>query len=159
MNRRNVLLGAVSLPGMIYLGGCASVPQIVSDANTIANGISAVLPTIQTLTGLAGGAYNTVVNAVTAIKSAASTLASATGSAAIDAANAIPTALAAISSAISSFKVPAWVSTVIAAAQTVAPVIITALGVLPRMAATATEGGSGLSVDQARAILLAAATK
>ncbi len=155
MNRRNLLIAAVSLPGAIYLGGCAAIPQVVSDANTIANGITAILPTIQTLTGLAGGAYNTVVNAVNGIKSAASTLASATGSAAIDAANAIPTALAAISAALSNFKVPTWVSTVIAAAQTVAPIIITALGVLPRMA----EGGNGMSVDQARAILLAAATK
>jgi len=158
MNRRHVLLGAVSLPGMIYLGGCAAIPQVVSDANTIANGISAVLPTIQTLTGLAGGAYNTVVNAVNAIKSAAATLASTTGTVAVNAANAIPTALATIAAALSSFKVPSWVSILIAAAQTVAPTIIAALGVLPRLG-DAAEGGSGMTVNQARSILLAAAAK
>ena len=156
MNRRTILTTALMLPIGYVVQGCASIPQVVSDANIIADGITAILPTIQALTGLGGGAYQTVLNAVNAIKSAASTLATATGQAAITAATAIPTAISTIAAAIANFKVPSWVSTVISAAQTVAPVIIAALGVLPRMAEG---GGTGLTVAQARGILIAAAAK
>ncbi len=156
MNRRQVLTVAAFLPIGYVVHGCASVSQITSDANIIADGISAILPTIQSLTGLAGGAYQTVVNAVNAIKSAAATLSSATGGVAIDAAQAISASIATIASALSNFKVPPWVSTVISAAETVAPIIIQALGVLPRMA----EGHStGLTAAQARGVLVAAAAK
>jgi hypothetical protein len=156
MNRRTLTKSALFFP-IGWLVGCtaAQISQAENDATAVADGIAGILPSISTITGLAGGAYDTVVKAENAIKSAASALLTATGGAAIDAANAIPTALAAIGAAIGNFKVPAWVSTVLAAAQTIVPIILQAVGAatggLAAMAPT------GMSVAQARAILKAAA--
>lgn len=155
MNRRELLILLTGTP--VALAGCApaQISQVVTDANAIANGLAGILPSIQTITGLAGGALNTVNNAISSIKNAASTLQTATGGVAVTAANAIQTGLAVISSALGSFKVPSWVQIVLTAAQTVVPVIMSAVGALTPLGATAP---TGMTVAQARAILQAAAS-
>lgn len=148
MDRRSLLIGAVTLPGVVFLGGCA-VSQIASDATIIANGVSAVLPTIQTLVGAGSAVYTTVTNAVAAVKSAAATLSSEVGGGVTSAGTALKAGVDAIAAALANFTLPAWVSTVIQAAQTLAPV---AAGLITLAATPA----GAMTPAQARAILTAA---
>lgn len=150
MNRRNLLIAAVSLPGVAWLGGCSQVSQIASDATTIANGVSAVLPTIQTLLGAGSTAYTVVTNAVASVKAAAAMLSSEVGGGVTTAGTALKAGVDAIAAALANYTLPAWVSTVIQAAQTLAPV---AIGLIS-MAATPP---GAMTPAQARAILTAAA--
>jgi hypothetical protein len=68
--RRGLLRTSYLIPAVIaaaMLDGCSALttavalaPEIAQYAGTIASAISFILPSIKTLTGLAGGAYNTI---------------------------------------------------------------------------------------------------
>jgi hypothetical protein len=88
MNRRGFLRTTALVPAVVaaaMIDGCSVVataialaPEIAQYAGTIAKGIELLLPTLSTLTGLAGGAYNTVAWLVKEIDTAATGLATAT---------------------------------------------------------------------------------
>lgn len=159
MNRRAIISAALFLPIGYVVSGMSScgvsVSQLASDANTIANGITAVLPTIQTITGLSTEAAAQVTKAITAIQAGAASLAGAAASGASAAAQAVAGGVSAISSALSSYSVPSWVSTVLSAAETLVPLVLEAAGVA--LAANPAAPSSGMTPAQARAILTAAA--
>lgn len=124
---------------------------MASDADTIANGVAAIMPTVQTITGISDAVVAKVGSVIVAVKSAATTLATAVGQDAVAAATTISNGIADIKANLSSFTLPSWVSTVLSAAETLAPIVMQAAGVILPLA-PAPE-----AVKQARAVLLAAA--
>lgn len=88
ITRRGLLRTTALIPAAVavaMIDGCSAIttaialaPEIATYAGTIAQGISLVLPTIKTLTGLAGGAYDTIAWLATEIENAARGLTTAT---------------------------------------------------------------------------------
>src|SRR5579859_5007048 len=107
-----VLEGCAGLAGAI-----AVAPQIASDAALIADALSAVLPTIRTLTGLAGGALNTIEAVIAMIKGTAAQIAGATTTDATSLVQALGGGVGTIAGLLGDLPLlPGVVSTVISAA-------------------------------------------
>lgn len=86
ITRRHLLTSTAMLPVGVALAGCPAlnnavnaVPGVATDIQLIAAALRTVLPTIEALTGLAGGAKNTVTNLIGAISGAAANVSSAAG--------------------------------------------------------------------------------
>lgn len=153
MNRRQLLTASVLLPILTDVG-CAQISQAESDATTIANGVAAILPTVQTLTGISQNVVNSVTKGIAAIKAGATSLASSAVNAASTAGQEVAAGVAAVNAALSNVSVPSWVSTAVSAAETLVPILLQVAGVA---AAPAPAPPGSMTVAQARAFLKAVA--
>lgn len=146
-SRRTLLLGAAALSA----AACAKVDKVLSDADTLAAGVTAVLPAIKAITGMTDAVFSRIQAADTALTAA---LHSLNGSAGTSVASQVTGALSAISTALTGFTVPPWVNTVLQAAITAAPYILQLAGVA--LAPPAAPLG-GMSYTQSMHILAASA--
>jgi len=133
--------------------GCAQLSKVTSDADTIANGVAAILPTIQAITGLSASVVAKVQAGIAVLKSAAASLSGAVAGGATTASQQLAAGLSAVTGALNGVNVPPWVSTVLSAAQTLLPVALQLAGV-----ALAGPPSDGKATAQARAVLVAAAS-
>lgn len=155
VSRRALVRGAVLIPVGLALSaaGCANLSQFASDASTIANGLAGILPTIEGVVGVGTSVAATVNDIVARIQAGATALAGAAGPGAQTIVQQIGAGISALSTALTGFTLPSWVSTVISAAGALLPVVQGAVGLL----IAARQAPSGMTADQARSILLAAA--
>jgi outer membrane murein-binding lipoprotein Lpp len=159
MNRRMLLTTTALIPATALLSGCqglssffGNLPQFATDAETIAAAITKILPDIQAITGLAGGALTTVKNAITSL----TTIAAEIGSAAASGASGLVSNFASVYNTILSaipggISVPGIVGTVLQAGVALLPQILAAVGVM-----LATRPAT-MSPERARAVLVAVA--
>ncbi len=152
-SRRNLLRATAVLP-IGYVVGCTQLATVVSDATTIANGLSAVLPSIETVVGIGTVAAAKINTIISSIQSAASALTSATAGTGALLAQQIAAGVGALTSAVSGFALPSWVMTVVQAAGTLVPLVLQVAGVALADAPTDPK-----AIDQARAVLIAAAAR
>jgi hypothetical protein len=129
----------------------AQVASVTSDADVIAQALAALLPTVATLTGLAGTALKNVQTGIANVQSAAAALDSAVSGGAASAAQLLSSGLSAVVTGLSGISVPSWVSTALAMAQTLLPVALQVAGVLTPLA----PAPGGATAAQARAYLRA----
>lgn len=162
LTRRALFCKAPMVLVPIALAGCAGIasvvavaPQIASDAALIADALTAVLPTIRTLTGLAGGALNTVESVIAMIKGTAAQLAGATTTTATSLVQALGGGVGTIAGLLGGLPLlPGVVSTVISAALGLLPAIEQAVGIVPTPAPAARRfAAMQMTPDQARAEL------
>lgn len=162
MNRREALMVPVGLAFAASGIGCAEVeaelPQWSQDATTIANALSTIGGAVASIQGLPSAVASDISTAIASAKSLAESLASSVASGASSTAMGITNLItqfgSTVTSAVSSIgnlTVPSWVTTALGAIQTVLPTILSVAGIALAPAAAA----SGLTVDQARAILKA----
>jgi hypothetical protein len=168
MMTRRALLGSASLiplAAIAALPGCSAftalAPKIVGYAGTIADAISLILPSIKTLTGLAGGAYNTIAWLAGQVKDTATKIATATTA---DAAGLVTTLSGAAGSIVGMLagipSLPGIVSTVAANVMALLPALEGLVGIgatpyLPTVAARRFAAMAPLTPDQAYANLRA----
>ena len=150
MDRRALLIGTAALP-LAGMSACQTVSTVASDATLIADGITNVLPTIESLVGISTAVVTKITSTVTAIKSAAAAVEGQVGGAAVSAATTIDGGVSDIVAALANFKLPAWVTNILQAAVTLAPVVMQEVGALVPLAP------EPAAVNQARAILRAVA--
>lgn len=151
ISRRGLVTTAALFP-IGYVVGCTELQKVTSDADTIANGVAAVLPTIQALTGISAGVVAKVEAGISAVKTAAAQLGSAVAAGASTAAQQLAAGVSAVMAAVNGIAVPSWVTAVLSAAQTLAPIVMQVAGVV-----LAGPAPDARAVAVARATLLAAA--
>ncbi len=159
------------LPVGLALAGCtvfdaaiAKVPQFAADASTIANALSAVLPTIETLAGISQSVIARVTQLVGDIQATASQLAGATAPSAVVLVGALGSGVSQIINTLGGVALPPWISTVFMAATTLLPIIEQAVGIIkppaaapaPRFAAPV---APTMTAEQARSVLAMAAAR
>lgn len=154
LNRRNLLRFTALVPVAIGLAACPELSKVASNAQVIADGVSAVLPTIQQVIGIKEDVVRRVTEIVAGIKSAAAALEGATGQGAMTLAQQVAVGVGALQKAVSGLTLPSWVSTVIQAAIQLAPVVLQVAGVV-----LAGPAPDPRATAQARAILVAAAAR
>jgi hypothetical protein len=160
LNRRELLVRSTALTAggiglALAVEGCAEEQAVLSDATTIANGISAILPTIQTITGISNNVVNTVETGITAVKAGATALGSAIAGGATSAAQQVANGVSVVTTALSGITVPSWVTSVLQAAGTLVPLVLQVAGVALALNPAAIPSAQDATV--ARAILQAAA--
>lgn len=151
MNRRHILSAAAALP--LAACGTATVQQIVSDADVIANDVTALLPDIKSIVGMTDSTFATISTAVASVKSGLGVVETAVGAGLTTVQSQVQTGMAAVSAALSGFKVPAWVNTILGAAEAALPFVLKIAGVSPGAAKP-----GGLTYPQAMKILRGAAS-
>jgi hypothetical protein len=156
MNRRALLASSVAVLG---LAGCATTTTstvaatVVSDAGLIADGLLSLLTSVGSIVGITPATVAAIGNYVAQAKAAAATIVpTITAALAAPSVQTIGSAVSSIMSALGSFSLPASIQTLLTAAQTLLPVLETAVGIAVAVAATP----GGMTADQARAILAAA---
>lgn len=161
MITRRSLFGTTALILVGALSGCSasvptvSVPQWVTDANTIATAFAkSLLPALASLTGMTASSISQIQTWVTNLGTLASQLASAAASGTnVNALIALfGQTVNNIVVALTGSALPASVQTLLTAAQTLLPLILSVAGV-------ALAGSTAMSPSAARALLLAAASK
>lgn len=163
MTRRALLRSTAILAPAAALsaGGCsflaplvAAAPQIAQDAGLIASALQTILPTITTLTGLAGGAKNTITGVINEISSVASQIGSATSTTAASLVQELGGGVSTLAGMLSGVAgLPGIVSAVINDALALLPAIEAAAGIAPRAARHVGRFAAAISPDQARADL------
>ena len=161
MNRRKLLttagLGAVSLgvAGCMTTGTPAVIANtVVTDASLIGDGLLSILSSVAATMGVSAPTVATLGTYLAQIKAAAAAI--VPGIAAAAAAPSVATIGAALNNVVallSGYTLPASVTSVLAAARALLPIIETGVGIAIAVGAPA----SGLTADQARAVLAAAA--
>lgn len=161
---RRSLLRTTAIVPIVALAACQgvgsavqAVPQFVTDATTIATALQALLPSLTTITGFSASTLSQIQTWVSEAKNLASELssaASAGGSVTSMVSNFGSVVGNVISSLTGSAGASSVVQTIISAASTLLPVILSAAGIAFAQAAPAS-----MPVAQARAILIAMAAK
>lgn len=142
-------IGGLSLVGCGITGN--TIPQFVTDANTVANGLAAILPGLTTVTGMTAATITKVQGYITEAQNLAAELASAATAGGTSLVATVSNFAGVVGNAVSSLTGIPGLSKAISAASSLLPVILSAAGIVlagppPQMPAA-----------QARAILLAAA--
>lgn len=160
MTRRVLLVSTALVP----VAACAQLqpiidklPGLAKDAALIAQTVALILPTIRTLTGLSGGAWNEVNKLVAMVETTAGQIQSAVGAALPQMVQTIGAAVAGLAGTLLGVPgLPTIVSTIIGAAGALLPALEQAVGIAPALA-TARRFAAVLTPDQARAQLQAIA--
>ena len=161
MNRRNFLvIAAAGVP----LAACSAAQiakvetvsgQVVNDVNIIANGVAAVLPGLSAIGAVGAGVSNAVGSLVNDAKQAASAVTTAiTTVAAQPFVAQVGSDITATVTALKGIALPTSISGVLQAAQSLLPVVQTAVGLLASVPLA-----GGMDPNAARAILAAAAAR
>lgn len=153
MDRRRLLFASALTP----LAACAgvSVSKVASDVDLIAQAVAAVLPTIQQLVGLKTALSDKIAAIVADIQATASAISSATSTDAVTLVSNLGSGIKSIVASLGGVSLPAWVNTVLLAAEALLPAIESAVGITPKTAAVFV----AMTPAQARVILQAAATR
>ena len=154
--RRQLLVSALA---PVALAGCPqfnsavnAVPGLAADADLIAKAVALVLPTIEKLTGLAGGAKNEVVKLVGEVEAAAAQIASSAGAETTVIVQTIGSAISGIAGRVLDLPgLPTLVATAIGAAQALWPALAAAVGIAPAASRLAVD----MTPGQARGVLQA----
>ena len=165
MNRRELIGGALLVPISLSLGGCQSlvsavgaVPVIASDVQLVATALQTILPTIEALTGLAGGAKNTIVGLIGQVSGIASQVGNAASSGVASLATTLGQVVGELAGQLSGVTgLPSIVNQVVGDVLALVPSILSAAGAKP-VAPSATarliaSRASQMNADQARADL------
>jgi hypothetical protein len=142
MDRRNLVKAAVWLPiGFVVsrctappatttgtTGGTTSVATVASDSSLVASGFSAILPFLTTLANIPASLVTTIQNGIATVQSAAASLTASNGAGA-SLAQTLASGVSSVVSSLSNFTVPSWVTTILSAAQTLLPLILSVAGV------------------------------
>lgn len=155
---RRTLLGATCL---VPVAGCAalqtvSTPQFVNDMNAIASALSTIMPDLATVTGISSSVVAKVTGLVTTAKTLAGQVAASVGSGA-STVGALASNFGSVISGITGalgVNVPGVWGTVLQAATSLLPLILSAAGV-----ALAGPSAPAMQPTTARAILAAVAAR
>lgn len=160
ITRRHLLLTTAIVP----VAACAQfdaavqkIPGLASDADLIARGLQTILPTIETLTGLAGGAKAEVIKLIGLAQGAAGQIIGAAGAGTADMVRTIASAVSGIAGFVFGVPgLPVIVSTVVNAALALVPMIEQEVGISPppgrRLAST-------MAPEQGRRTLMAVVSR
>lgn len=168
MFRREFLTMTASVPLIGILASCAgkspssTLAQVITDVGTIAAGLAGVLPSLAKVTGISQETINNINVWIADLQKAGTAIVSATTVAAAQPiVQQVETDVNAIVAALSGLPLPSAIETVVLAASILLPVIETAVGLaLPPSAPTARMAASStMSVDQARLVLRASASR
>jgi hypothetical protein len=153
VSRRALLSSLPILTIVAVLPGCAgfSISQTSADISMIAKGVKAILPLIQAVTGIGSKVYDEIAAIVAEIEALAVSNTTAVGTSVW---SNVGASLQKIVGLITGLTVPSWVSTVLAAAVALVTSYLPSMKVMPSMVARAS---IGMTPDQARSVLLAAA--
>ena len=162
VTRRALLRSTAIVPVAVALDGCAqlqsafqAVPGLAKDADLIAQAVALILPSIRTLTGLAGGAWNEANKLVATIENTAGQISGASGAALPSMVQTIGTALAGLAGTLLGVPgLPTIVSTVLGAAGALLPALEQAVGIA-QAPITQRRFAAALTPDQARVQLQA----
>lgn len=171
--RRQILTIAAAIP-LVSLVACQeatnvttavtdAATQLTNDINTITAGLAGVLPNVQGITGAGAAIVADIQAAIAKGKTLAAQVSTAVQNGVSKAApivNEVAGVVGAIASDVAGLgnlgiNVPSWVADIVLAAKTLVPIALTLAGVALADAVVAT----GMSADQARLILRAAAAK
>lgn len=155
ISRRALLSMSAPIVALAFLplAACTGfVSKVAKDVDLIAQGVEAVLPTIEKLIDLPAAVKDKVVAIVGEIKSVASNISRSVAVGTVDLVKQLGAAVANIANTLGGIKIPSWVSTVIKAAVALIPSIESAVGIVTP-AARFVE----MTPEQARAVLGAAA--
>jgi phage-related protein len=134
LSRRSALLVPVGIFFASLTQGCetvAKLPQYAQDVETVAAALNAILPAIQTLTGISASVVSKVTSAIATAQSLAAQIAAAAGSGA-SSVGALVSNFSGVFSTVASalgFNVPGIVGTVLQAGSALLPIILSAAGI------------------------------
>ena len=154
LSRRTLLAVSAALP----LAACATTPtlsQMATDAQTVASGLAAALPSIAAIADINPITLTTLQGTIADVQSAAGTIATTTGAPATAVqmlVQAVNAAVAVVTKPPISALIPAAIETIFLAAAALLPSIEAAAGL-----SSATATPSAMPPDAARLILKAAA--
>lgn len=156
ISRRGLLCGtALTLVGACTAGNVALTEQIVSDVNSIAAGLSGVLPVLAAVKGVPADAIAKVQSIMAQVLEAANAIGQTTSqSAALPALQQFGALTGQVITLVTPFLgllPPPW-GTVVLAAQVLLPVVLSAVGLLQQQRGIAPSAG-GMTPAQARLIL------
>ena len=158
MNRRSLLATSAMLASGAALVACSLTTtqiatvsaQVVSDAKLLGNGLTALIGAFGSLNVIPANVVTTIDSDLSQALTAASSVSSAmTQAVAGTVINQVAAGFSAALTVISSYQLPSSMQTIIAAIQTLLPLVEAAVGLLtaPKLAST------GMTPTQARAIL------
>lgn len=164
MDRRALLRTTTFLVPVLALAACSGVtkavdavvavaPQVARDAAMIADALAAILPTIERIAGVSSTVMDKVSAAVATVRATATAIAGATTATAGGLVQQLSSGVASVVGLLGGAAVPPWVSTVLAAAGALVPLIEQGVGlVTSAMPHTARR----MPADEARRVLASA---
>lgn len=158
--RRQLLAVAMTAPATLVLANCGSLTlsQVETDIQTIANGVAAIPSSLLSDAAAIAGVTSATITAVKGYVADIGAIAADVGAAAASTlavpATALSKDIAALVTALTGVKVPAFVTTILDAATSLLPTVLTVAGI-----ALAPAAPLPMSPARARAVLLAAAVK
>lgn len=135
---RRALLRSSALAPVALAVGCSqlssaaiALPAIAADFTTVADAVTSILPALSSIAGITTGTIATITGWIGTIEKAAGAVASAaSNSAAQPLVTTLMNGVSGVIAALSGVKLPSSVSTILADAQTLLPVITAAVGII-----------------------------